>query len=229
MSKKDHGTANLGQFSQIGGAVLKALPKAIDGIDSKQLIAALNKTGEGLETGLAQLFNNMIADASSSLTTKLLKFLDTIIIPEMTEPFVVKNHFVVNTSDDAEVKISYIGDDVKELFFGKTEKPLAQTIIRRYELLKSSVDGPIIAKLGGEQKAEITLSQIYFLMKNQGKGEQGVLLTNGCTNIFYVRDINNMLRAVHVYWHGGGWLVYANSVEYPIRWRAGRQVFTSNS
>ena len=59
-----------------------------------------------------------------------------------------------------------------------------------------SVDGPILAELGGEAKAETTLTEVYSLMEAQKNGENGPLLTNGYANIFYVRDVNGALRAV---------------------------------
>jgi len=227
MSKKNHGTTNLGQFTQISAAVTKALPKAIDGIDPKLLIAALNKSGKKLEEGLVQLFNDLIADAGS--TIKLLNYIGTISIPATTEPFVVEDYFVVNTDYKASAKISYLGDNFKQWFFGKTQQSLTEASVNYYELDKDSVDGPIIKELGGEQKAETTLSEIFTLMKRQRNGEDGVLLTSGYANIFYVRGANGVLRAVSVGWGGDGWDVRADSVEDPDRWGAGFQVFASNS
>jgi hypothetical protein len=91
------------------------------------------------------------------------------------------------------------------------------------------VDGPIINELGGEAKAETTLSEMFSLMEKQKNGESGVLLNNGYANIFYIRDQNGVLRAVGVDWDDGGWYVGAYSVEDPGGWRVGRQVFSRNS
>ena len=57
-----HGTAfTLGQYNQILAAIQSALPKALDEIDSKQLIAGLSGRGEVLERNLHDLFAKMIA------------------------------------------------------------------------------------------------------------------------------------------------------------------------
>jgi hypothetical protein len=98
-------------------------------------------------------------------------------------------------------------------------------------LLKVSVmDGPIIAELGGADKSETTLSEMFFLMEKQGKGEDGVLLNNGYdANIFYVKDTAGVLRAVYVGWRGDGWSVDADSVGVPGRWDDGFQVFSRNA
>ncbi len=95
--------------------------------------------------------------------------------------------------------------------------------------MKNSFDGPIIAELGGEAKAETTLTEIYDLMDRQSEGREGVLLNNGWANIFYVKDLAGVLRAVGVRWDDAGWRVFADSVEDPTEWYAGRQVFSRNS
>lgn len=46
--------------------------------------------------------------------------------------------------------------------------------------------------------------------------------------IFYCKDKNGVLRAVRVHWYFDGWLVDADSVENPFRWRDGSQVFSRN-
>ena len=66
-------------------------------------------------------------------------------------------------------------------------------------------------------------------MEAQPNGENGNLLNNGWANIFYIKDINGTLRAVHVNWLDDGWFVFAHSVEYPNLWRADYRVFSRNS
>lgn len=101
-------------------------------------------------------------------------------------------------------------------------------MFRYAKLLKSSVDGPIIKELGGEAKAETTLTEMFSLMEKQKDGGDGVLLNNGCANIFYIRDKNGVLRAVSVLWFDDGWYVPADSVVYTNEWRAERRVFSRN-
>ena len=161
--------------------------------------------------------------------SELLSFLGTSVSPATTEKFVAKEKFVVDTSKTAKVKISYVGSNFQTWFYGKTEEPKLNTTLSRYKFLKDSVDGPVIAELGGETVVETTLQDAWTKMVAQANGETGELLTNGYANIFYVRDTTGTLRAVHVLWYGDGWLVGAGSLENPDAWHAGHRVFSRNS
>lgn len=66
-------------------------------------------------------------------------------------------------------------------------------------------------------------------MAEQGNGEDGILLTNGYVNIFYIRDIKGVFWAVDCRWGGDGGGVNADSVESPSEWDGGDQVFSRNS
>ncbi len=146
-----------------------------------------------------------------------------------SEKFIVEDNFVVNTDDSVFVIIFYIGGNFKSWFINKIEDTFATSIIYGRNLIKNSVDKPILNELGGQEKAETTLTEIYAMMKNQSDGKVGNLLTKGSANIFYVRDINNTLRAVGVDWNDDGWRVGACSVEDPRAWNAGDRVFSRNS
>lgn len=66
-------------------------------------------------------------------------------------------------------------------------------------------------------------------MAEQGNGEDGILLTNGYANIFYIRDINGVFWAVRCPWSGDVWYVRATSVGPPRGWGGGSRVFSRNS
>ncbi len=157
------------------------------------------------------------------------EIITTVTIPATTEKFIAKDKFKVDTGRKAKVKISYLGDNFKSWFMGKTEEPFPGSTIYGRKHNKGSVDGPILSELGGQEKAEITLSEIFAMMERQANGEGSELLNNGYANIFYVRDITGTLRAVFVRWLGGGWGVGARPVGYPRGWGAGHQVFSRNS
>jgi hypothetical protein len=162
----------------------------------------------------------------------LLEAVGTVSILATTDTFVAKNRFVVNTKHNAQVLISGLGDNFTEWFLlgvGKTEDPITEQALRYLKLRKFSLDGPIIEELGGEAKAETTLSEMFSLMEKQKLGEDGVLLNNGYANIFYIKDQNGVLRAVSVYWHDDGWYVDATSFEDPDGWSDGIQVVSRNS
>jgi hypothetical protein len=154
------------------------------------------------------------------------RFAGVVSVPP-TERFVAREKFVVNTGRKAPVEISYVGGNFSKWFLGKIEEPKPETQLRYAKLFKLSEDSPILAGLGNT--AETTLAEVYALMERQPNGEEGVLLTSGYANIFYVRDVNSELRAVHVHWHGGGWCVNARSVERRLAWRVGYCIFSRNS
>jgi len=67
---------------------------------------------------------------------------------------------------------------------------------------------------------------MFFLMEKQNNGEAYVLLTKGWANIFYIKDLTGVLRAVGARWSGDGWSIYASPVKNQSTWRVGCQVFS---
>lgn len=171
----------------------------------------------------------IIQEIIQKIEDGILEFIGTTFIPATTCKFVAKKKFVLDIGSTAKVKISCLGDNFISWFLkgdGKIEDSISEQALRYAKLRKASVDGPIITELGGEAKAETTLSEIYALMTKQGSGEKGALLHKGWWNIFYVRDQNGVLRTVFVYWCDDGWRVGASSVENPGGWHGGRRVFS---
>ncbi len=177
----------------------------------------------------------------------LLNPVGTIKVPSATK-FVAADFFKVNIKKNASMKISYVWENFTNWFLGKIEESVAneavsgvgpyrtpgqngdaETVLRYQTLSRNSVDTNIINQLGGEAKVEIALADVAALMTKQNSGQQGALLTNGYANIFYVRDVISVLRAVGVYWDGDGWRVNACSVGVPREWHAGYRVFSRDS
>lgn len=155
----------------------------------------------------------------------ILELIGTVTVPAMNEGTVVKDYI------DAlrKKRKVYTWGDFEKWFFGKKIEPISKSELRHHKLRRGSADGPIIAELGGKEKAETTLREMFVLMEMQANGEDGALLTDGYANIFYIRDINGVLRAVDCHWSDGGWSLYASSVGRPIGWSTGGQVFSRNS
>ena len=169
------------------------------------------------------------ARVGKEIIQSLVNWIETTKTSATTEKFVAKEKFV---KDSKEVKFYGIWDIFTEWFLsddGKIEDPIGSQELRYGNLTKDSVDRPIIEELGGEAKAETTLSELYHLLKKQAKGEAGDLLTNGYANIFYIKNTEDVLRAVHVRWYDDGWNVLAYSVERSFGRSAGRRVFCCNS
>ena len=137
-----------------------------------------------------------------------------------------RDHFVINISQDASIIVPYIGGNFRRWFLNKIEEPFATNVLRGSTLCETSRDGPIIAELGGEKEALTTLTEIFACMELQAGGKRKPLLTNGYPNIFYVRDADNMLRAVCILWRNGGWSVNAWTIDASSKWSAGSLVFS---
>lgn len=136
-----------------------------------------------------------------------------------------------NERGNTELIIDFLSDTVRDNFLGKIEENVPSSRLRAYRLKKGSVDGPIIAELGGEKAVETTVAEMVELMRRHGRGQSSILLTNGYSNIFYIRDAKGILWAVDCYWDSGygSWFVGANLVADPGEWHAGSQVFARDS
>ncbi len=122
------------------------------------------------------------------------------------------------------VKIAYVSENLQRVMSGKTETNVPEATLRIHQLCKSSVDGPIIAELGGESVVVTTFAQMRQMVMAQGRGQRGKLLTNGYASIFYIKDANGVLWAVYCFCHVDGWYFYASSVTDPYTCRVGFQV-----
>ena len=66
----------------------------------------------------------------------LLELISTVTMPARLEKFVAKNHFIVDTSRKAKVKIDYLGDNFRNNFLNKIEEAISE-IEFRYQKLKN--------------------------------------------------------------------------------------------
>src|SRR5580692_2932929 len=96
--------------------------------------------------------------------TPLLQAVDTAVVPATTSPVLIRDFFKKNNG----VKIATIWDEFRSRYFDKTENPIAEVTYRRFKLLHIAPDGPIIAELGGETKAEGTVTAAVTLLQRQG-------------------------------------------------------------
>ncbi|HEY4497511.1 MAG TPA: hypothetical protein VJC20_02020 [Candidatus Paceibacterota bacterium] len=147
-----------------------------------------------------------------------------------TKSFCAKDYFVVvvKATENANVRIAWLGDNFRKHFLNKVEKHIDGAILAAHRLEKDLLDREIRTELGSTHE-ETALSYLWELLTKQPNGESGVLLTNGYANIFYIRSAAGTLWAVYASWNDDGWYVNAYSVEYPLRWNAGGQVFSCDS
>ena len=193
-----------------------------------ELLLKLEQAGFGsneaqavIESPENELAGQIVTNIRSKyLPNKLLEPISTINVAG-TSKFVARDHFKLGEPEG--VKIGYLGDNFKSHFLKKVEENVPQAQLKSRKLKQSSLDPPIITALGDNH--ETYLAQLWELLKAQPKGESGTLLTNGYANIFYIRDADNILWAVSVYWDDDGWNVDAYSVDTPGRWDDGDRVF----
>lgn len=160
-----------------------------------------------------------------NFTSPYFEYSREIVINQTFEQFVAKDKFVVNTQDDASIKIFGFNKDFDEWFLSgdsKIEPPAAKKTLVYHQMKRNHYDNAtlrelftdrgIISQLGGEDKSEITLSGLYALLEKQRAGEDGDLLTGG-NNIFYIRDKNGVLRKVCVGWSDDGYFSREGHIE----------------
>ena len=196
-----------------------------------EVLQFIKNEREGAEQLLAALRQEAPkTDPKKVEPAMFLDWLGTVKIPE-TPKFIAREKLVLNSGRKAKpgVRIAYLGDNVKSWFLGKIEEPAVEAYLRYAKLMRYAHDEEILQELGG--RAETTLAMVYVLLETQSNGEEGVLLTNGWANIFYLNDINGILRTVDVDWGAGdgGWYVDADDVAGPGGWYGGNRVFSRNS
>lgn len=186
---------------------------AMKNLTAGQLNAIVKKLG-GEEGALKLLRDELVI--SEVVTKKLLERLSTtVVVPAMTQ-FIATDNFIVDTSSNAKVKISYLGDKFKINFLRMVEnnKVIAEDLAIS-KLLEKSLDPAILTALGGEAKVRITLGQFFAAFAKQPNGEKGALLTNGYPNVGYVSDITGVLWAVYGRWDDIGLVLRGVSDRQP--------------
>lgn len=179
-----------------------------------QIEALVNKAG-----GMDNVLCVLRGDAEMEIKRiKLLSKLRTVEVPAV-------ENFVLTEEVLKEANV-YAWDNFRKIFLGKQEQGVTANRLAIHSLGKNSLDAPIRKELGcGE---EITLAHFVHLLKEQSKGQDGVLLTNGYANIAYIKGNDGNLWAVDAHWDSVRrcWFVSADSIEYPRIWRAGFQVIS---
>lgn len=162
----------------------------------------------------------------------LMRFVGTTTIPARTTRFVPGDHFVVNTTEDAHVKISYVDPDFVRLFGKKIEGPTAETTLRYYKFSRSATFVSAIQELSNEVVVKTTPGELYAMMEAQPNGPKSVagpLFVNGSAQLFEMEDLNGVSRLMDVRWYGRGWSMYIRSVVSFNQWHDENQVFSHDS
>ncbi len=192
---------------------------AMQNLTAGQLNAIVKKLGG--EEGAKRLLRGELV-ISESVAKKLFERLSTTIALPAVVNFTASEHFIIDTSKNAKVKISYLSDNFKANFLPKVEKDeiVAEKLVIN-KLLEDSFNSAIITALGGEVKIGITLGQFFAAFAKQPNGKKGVLLKNGHAYVGYIRDTYGELWAVGGVWSGIGWDFGAVSIGSPNSWGGG--------
>lgn len=169
-----------------------------------------------------------------STRAKAKPLLETLgMVTVKTSTLIAKEKFVFNVKNNDLVKILYIGENFKKWFlkgWGKIEYPTSHQTVHYHELKRSASDNLIIAKLGGKAKVKTTLSEMFYLMENQGHGEYVVLLKNRRANIFYINDQNGVLRVVLLSLGSNDcWQIEAYPIQRSVEWNSGARIFSRST
>ena len=160
----------------------------------------------------------------------LLRFIKTVELPAIGQ-FKPEDYIKVTPRRErmtAKVVIGYVSNDAKSAMKGRVEPKEAKVRIRNHELCQASADGSILVELG--ENANLSFNRVFQMMQKQGRGQEGDLsVSDGCANIFFIRDVNKgVLWAAFCYWGSscGDWGVDADPVTSPGAWGASSQVFS---
>jgi len=159
---------------------------------------------------------------------KLLEYIGFFQLPAIKK-FVTAEKFREGKTTDG-VRIAFINYKFRTHFLPIVEENVYAMRMRNQKLCRNSLDTPIVTEIGGEEKAQTHLAQIWELLKRQGTGKplECGLLVNGNANIFYVRDINGVLCAVSANWSDfiDCWSVETLPVSISREWCADSQVIS---
>ncbi len=147
----------------------------------------------------------------------------TIAIPAVKD-FVVREHFVVDISSKAKLKISYLGENFRKICLPMVEKDeVAAEILTANRILEQSFDHVIIAFLGDEPKVGISLGQFFTAFAQQPNGAYHPIPTNGDALIGYIRGFE---WAVIGRWYNDGWGFDVRPRVRLSKFNAGSQVLS---
>lgn len=144
-------------------------------------------------------------------------------------PFIARDHFVINDTPSAPVKIGFMNEDFKTCILPVIEEyDVCDAHLGAYELRGASKRLPatsVLVDIGFRYGTH--LGHIWEILRKQRKGEEGLLKTERTPNIFYVYGVDGHLWVVCIefYHHNSGmninpdirtWGIYASPLEGSI-------------
>lgn len=156
----------------------------------------------------------------AGITTTLLRTIKTVSLPAV-EKFSAQEAFREYSCNNG-VRISTVGTVFEQQFLGRVEENVPAANLAVNQMIIWSYWERIERELG--HFAEITLAHLFEMLKAQGDGQPGPLLTDrdGRTNLFLIRRADGKLGFTDVLWDAGereswtrGWRVGCGSGGFP--------------
>lgn len=149
----------------------------------------------------------------------LFEIVGVIRVPRI-EKFVVAEHFKINMSEDAPVRIVHIGHTFYEDMRPKIERNIAAGQLKLSRLRADSRDGyegihkpGTFVALGGEDWAITSCYEFHRILADKQAKRK-------CARVVgYEFDIYDTLRPVFADWHGIGWVVDASAYNELPPWK----------
>ncbi len=137
--------------------------------------------------------------------------LNPVELPATGEVFDARIYFFCNP-EEMPFRISEFSINFANWYHGKKEIIKERRLLMRTRLLMPLLSSkPIIDEIGGEAGAETYLVDIAYLLKQQPRGEKGLLDTEGNANIFFVKSAIGYIKEISIYWAGKSWTFQAHS------------------
>lgn len=156
----------------------------------------------------------------AGITTTLMRVMKTLSLPAI-EKFVAREAFRQYSRNNG-VRVSTIGTVFEQRFLGKIEENVPAVNLAVNQMIIWSGWERIERELG--PLAETTLTHLFEILKAQGDGQPGPLLTDRDhrTNLFLVRGTDGKISFVDVLWDAGesdcwsrGWRIGCGSGGFP--------------
>ncbi len=125
--------------------------------------------------------------------------------------FIVGENYVINTSENALVRISFLDQEFINMFLGKNEEYHEPRKLESKSIRICRSDArEVFLELGGNQKAVVDLQDILGWAKDKCRNyEESHDNYFKCAFAFFVYDTFNLLRIIKVYFSVNGLDIYA--------------------
>lgn len=126
------------------------------------------------------------------------------------EKFVAREKFRRRESIDG-IFFAQIGPVFKKCLRPKIEEGVPDLKLSAFDLQEDPYYSQVVARLGDKETIAVSLAHISSVLKKQERQGGILLVSSKGTNIFYVRDDNDIFWTVSVYWDSAvsGWRLNA--------------------